>query len=226
MGGRWLPLIVVISVVVSGCAGPSLTQEIKRRYDMDVLRPPSTLYKPGSVAMVRVVDPGDKKNARIVSLRRYCLPGAALPLNAVNKSETESFSIVYDLSGGFTANAEIKNIVGTSNKLDYVDKIEVSLKNPVIYSPDDGQLRIAVNAIKKVPGCENLRGRSLVTAVLRADVEVKTIFKASAELSVEQKKQIGRFVGAKFGAKLSSGGTANTTGKGLFYAIQIDPNVR
>ena len=212
-------LAFVALALLGGCAEPSLTRAMKEKYDMDLLRPPSSIYIPGTIAVVRVISPGSDKDARIVSLSRYCKPGSALPLDAVPFSPTEELTISYKVSADSSAEAELESIAGGSVNSDYLDTVDITLKNVKLYRPDDLQLKGAVAAIKQ-SGCST-SGRSLITAVLKADVVVKTTFKADAKISVSQKQQIGRLVSASFGANITNESGETSTGTGLFYGIEV-----
>jgi hypothetical protein len=163
---------------------------------------------------------GSGKQARIVSLSRYCRPGAALPLNAITPSATEVVTISYNISGDSSAKAELEAIAGIEVSSELVDKVDITLKNTKIYRPDDLQLKSAVAAIRQ-SGCST-DGRSLVTAVLQADVEVKTTFKIGGKASATQKQAIGRLISASLGANLTSESGETSTGSGLFYGIEVD----
>jgi len=222
--------LLLIPLLFAGCTtlpppAPSLSAEIKAKYEMDLLRPPSTLYPPGTIATARILDRGSDRTARIVYLDGYCHPGAALPLDSIPKSTTETFSIVYNVSADASARAEVLKIVGFDVGAKGVDKIEITLKNPTLYKPDDVQLSTAVAAIKKLPEC-TIKGRFLVTAVLQADIDVKTTWSGSANLSASEKFTLARLMGASLGANISNETNETTSGTGVFYAIELAPPSR
>ncbi|AXK80610.1 hypothetical protein DW352_08850 [Pseudolabrys taiwanensis] len=209
---------------LAGCAEPSLTRAMKQKYEMDLLRPASAIYIPGTLARVRVVSRGSDRNARVVSLSRFCRPGGALPLASITPSPTEVLNITYNVSADSSAKAELEAIAGIELSSEVVDKVDISLKNTKIYRPDDLQLKAAVSAIRR-SGCST-SGRSLVTAVLQADVDVKTTFKIGGKVSASQKQAIGRVVSASFGANITSESGETSTGTGLFYGIEVDEGGR
>ena len=86
---------MVALVLMTGCA-PTLTDMLKTKYNMDLLRPASSIYVPGTIAAVQVLDAGSERRGRIVSLRRYCKPGTGLPFNTIAPSNTETFTVVYE----------------------------------------------------------------------------------------------------------------------------------
>jgi hypothetical protein len=141
-------------------------------------------------------------------------------LNAITPSATEVVTISYNVSGDSSAKAELEAIAGVEVSSELVDKVDITLKNTKIYRPDDLQLKSAVAAIRQ-SGCST-DGRSLVTAVLQADVEVKTTFKIGGEASAAQKQAIGRLISASLGANLTSESGDTSTGSGLFYGIEVD----
>lgn len=217
--------IFLAAAACSGCNTPSATSNslqaaLYNQYSLSLLRPPSTLYAPGTVAQARIVDPGTATApGTIVSLSRYCQPGSALPLASVAKSQTNDLVVSYNVSVDASAKAEIQSLVQLGAGINYIDKIDITLSNPVLYRPDDPQLQAALGAIKQ-SGC-SLSGRVLVTAVLQADVSVKTSVGPSANLSVSEAKALQSLVGASFGANFSSADNQTMTGKGLFYGVEL-----
>ena len=97
-----------------GCAGcqstpsTSLQAELHKNYSLDLLRPASQIYTPGTLAKVTVVDSGKDSGGRIVSLSRYCQPGSALPLADVNKSPTNDLTVTYNILADASAKAELR----------------------------------------------------------------------------------------------------------------------
>jgi len=215
-----------LAVVCAGCQatpGSSLQAELHKNYNLDLLRPASTIFTPGTVAQVTIIDPGKDSGGRIVSLSRFCQPGSALPLADVTKSPTNDLSVTYDISGDVSAKAELQKLVQLGAGINAVEKVEVTLTNPVIYRPNDLQLKAALDAIRQL-GCR-LAGRSQVTAVLQADVTVKTTVSNSANVSASEAKIIQNVVSTSFGANISSSDSAAMTGRGLFYGIEVDNGV-
>jgi hypothetical protein len=212
-----------------GCAGcqstpsTSLQAELHKNYSLDLLRPASQIYTPGTLAKVTVVDSGKDSGGRIVSLSRYCQPGSALPLADVNKSPTNDLTVTYNISADASAKAELQKIAQLGAGIDAVGKVEIKLTNPVIYRPNDLQLKAALDAIRQLH-CP-LAGKSQVTAVLQADVTVKTTVSSGANVSASEAKIIQNIVGDSFGASFSTSDNETMTGKGLFYGIEVDNSV-
>ena len=194
-----------------------------KNYNLDLLRPASQIYTPGTLAKVTIIDQGKNTGGRIVSLSRFCQPGSALPLADVTKSPTNDLAVTYDISGDVSAKAELQKIVQLGAGINAVDKVEITLTNPVIYRPNDLQLKAALDAIRQM-NCP-LAGKSQVTAVLQADVTVKTTVSNSANVSASDAKIIQNVVNTSFGANISSSDSAAMTGKGLFYGIEVDNGV-
>ncbi len=117
----------------------------------------------------------------------------------------------------------MQKIVQLGVGIDAVDKVEITLTNPVIYRPNDLQLKAALDAIRQLH-CP-LAGKSQVTAVLQADVTVKTTISGSANVSASDAKLIQNVVDTSFGANFSTGDNQEMTGKGLFYGIEVDNGV-
>jgi hypothetical protein len=218
-----LCIVVTLSALCAGCTGTpqssSLQAELFKNYNMSLLRPPSTIYIPGTLAKVTVLDSGKNSTGQVVSLSRFCTPGAALTLANIPKSPTNNLTVSYNISGDVSAKAEVQKLVNIGGGLSGVDRIDITLINPVIYRPDDVQLRGAEDAIKQF-GCP-VAGKSLVSAVLQADVTVKTVVSSSANLSLEQTKLLQSIVGASFGATASSADNETMVGQGLFYGIEV-----
>jgi hypothetical protein len=215
-----------LAVVCAGCQptpSTSLQAELHKNYNLDLLQPASQIYTPGTFAKVTVIDPGKDSGGRIVFLSRFCQPGSALPLADVTKSPTSDLTVTYNISGDVSAKAELQKIAQLGAGINAVDKVEVTLTNPVIYRPNDLQLKAARDAIRQM-GCP-LAGRSQVTAVLQADVTVKTTVSNSANVSVSEAKIIQNIVDASFGANISTSDNTAMTGKSLFYGIEVDSGV-
>ena len=186
----------LLAVICAGCQSTpstSLQAELHENYSLDLLRPASQIYTPGTLAKVTVVNSGKGSGGRIVSLSRYCQPGSALPLAEVNKSATNDLAVTYDISADASAKAELQKLVRLGSGIDAVDKVEITLTNPVIYRPNDLQLKAALDAIRQLH-CP-LAGKSQVTAVLQADVTVKTTVGSGANVSASEAKIIQNIVG-------------------------------
>jgi hypothetical protein len=216
-----------LAVACTGCQstpGSSLQAELHKNYNLDLSRPASQLFPPGTMAKVTILDPGRKESGgRIVSLSHFCSPGSALPLADVSKSPTNDLSVIYDISGDVSAKAELRKLVELGAGINAVDKVEITLTNPVIYRPNDLQLKAALDAIRQSK-C-SLAGKSQVTAVLQADLTVKTTVSGSANVSASEAKIIQKIVDTSFGANVGTSDNATMTGKGLFYGIEVDNSV-
>ena len=114
----------------------------------------------------------------------------------------------------------MRKIVQLGAGINAVDKVEITLTNPVIYRPNDLQLKAALDAIRQ-SNC-SLADKSQVTAVLQADVTVKTTVSGSANVSASEAKIIQNIVDTSFGANVGTSDNAAMTGKGLFYGIEVD----
>lgn len=143
-----------------------------------------------------------------------------MPLESIPKSQTTDLSISYDVSRDAAAKAELQSIAQLGASINYIDKVDITLSNPVLYRPDDTQLAAALAAIKQ-SGC-SLEGRKQVTEVLQADVTVKTSVASGANLSLSEAQILQKLVGASFGASASNDDSNVTIGKGLFYGVEVD----
>ena len=210
----------LIGLLLQGCSNPF--GEVIEDYGYYELQTPNTLYPPGTVVEI--------KKSKPMALDIVCEQKASLGTDfKALESDTYNREFIKKLNKSFAISADnLKQIKGNV-KLEKIKNIKLKFSNTTIL-----QLSAATvyeNVVHITPSCQEAikdyldekRNVTMITSVLKADVEYNVDFEKEAGLSIEAKEEILKGLAAELGIGFKLSGEDQILGNGLFWGIQHDP---
>lgn len=217
--GALVPVLLACIAGI-GCGGNSFSDVLKG-YGYTELRPPSTLYPPGTIVFVREKAPFQ---AGIVCTQKASLGEGLMP----PESATASSKISNEFKKSLTLDAKYLERIKASGGYESVESIDVNVTNARVFALSDDLVR--ANIDKRSTACRDaVRARiegnydvSMISSILQADVEYSVAFKTSANLTASQQGAITQGLATSLGMSASSAGQSSIKGTGLYWGVIDD----
>ena len=207
----------LIGLLLQGCSNPF--GKVIGDYGYSELRPPNILVPPGTVVEIREYKP--------VVLDIVCTQEGSLGANfEVPESNTYDRELIKKLNELFAFDADYLRQIKGNIKLEKIKNIKLKFSNTAI-------LQLSADAVFKNLGCRTVscqkaikvyldekRDVTMITSVLKADVEYRVDFEKEAGLGIEAKKEILKELGVELGISFKLSGEDQISGNGLFWGIR------
>lgn len=209
--------IFLIGLLLQGCSSPF--GEVIGDYGYSELRPPNTLYPPGTVVEIRKSKP--------MVLDIVCTQEGSLGTDfKVPESNTYNRELVKKLNKLFAFDADYLRQIKGNVKLEKIKNIKLEFSNTTI-------LQLSADAVIENLDCRTVsckkaievyldkkRNVTMITSVLKADVKYHVVFEKEAGLSIEAKKEILKGLATELGISFKSSRENQISGNGLFWGIR------
>ncbi len=183
------------------------------------LRPPSTLFPPGTIIQIAGRDP--------LVIDVVCTSQAALGSVPLDSSPTSSTELTGRVTRDFTLDVSALNEqVGASTGRTAVRDVRLSLANPVLLQLSAD--RVIDHARFRTDGCRQAVEQyvaaggelAMIATTLRADARIDIEYADSAALAGEQQAMVEDLVRSTFGIAQAGGGTVSERGDGLYWGFR------
>src|SRR4029079_19685898 len=217
-------LALPVLLLIIGCTTQNSFNSLLRDYHYVEVRPPTTLWPPGSVVIVRERDP--------VVLEVVCKSqdflGSHLTFNTSNSTTSE---LARKASSTFNMDASYLDQLKASGKYTEVQDVKLTYSNVKIIELDRGT--IFDNLKNRQPGCsqaledaDNSKEiMSFVSSVLQADVVMRAEFSREFTGNAQAKSAILDNLAAEFGVNTTSSDKSSVQGNALFWGIRELPHI-
>lgn len=208
-------------IFIAGCTNTNFGTLLAEYHYVEV-RPPTTLWPPGTIVHVTRHDP--------LVLGVGCTADGFLGPNLLIKpSSSSSQDLARKASGTFSLDARYLETLKASGKYSDVEDIKLTFSNVSIFEVADET--IFANLNNRTEACSKAlsfrwTGRdevSFVKSVLQADVIMQAKFSKETQLSASQKNAMLQSLAAELAINYSSSTNETMTGKSLYWGIRDEP---
>jgi len=210
--------LLSVLIPLAGCATQENIGSLLADYHYVEVRPPTTLWPPGSIVVITNRDP--------LVLGVVCPTDAFLGPVRPNVSSSTNNELARKATNTFKVDARYLDQLKASGKYTSITNVNLKFSNVKVLELD--RTKIFENLSKRTEGCskaikdalDNHEDISLVISVLQADVAIKAEFSSDANLSLQAKNNMLQDLATEIGAQSTTSGSDTDEGNSLYWGIR------